>query len=172
MLFTLWTVRRPKDPNAVVPAPRSLESVEQRWFVGAHANVGGGYPSDLLAQVPLRWIMKKASSLGLAFKNDVELDGDVLTADVCDSYREFMYGVYSKCSRRYYRPIGEAPRVEQDGTHANINETIDISVFDRYRADSNYRPPSMTVWAKRYQVDPATLSQSVRANEPQAAVPN
>ena len=169
---TLWTVRRPKDPNAVVPAPRSLESVEQRWFVGAHANVGGGYPSDLLAQVPLRWIMKKASSLGLAFKNDVELDGDVLTADVCDSYREFMYGVYSKCSRRYYRPIGEAPRVEQDGTHANINETIDISVFDRYRADSNYRPPSMTVWAKRYQVDPATLSQSVRANEPQAAVPN
>jgi hypothetical protein len=27
--------------------------VEQRWFVGAHANVGGGYENDLLAQIPL-----------------------------------------------------------------------------------------------------------------------
>jgi hypothetical protein len=59
---TLWTVRKPKDPKAIVAAPRALESVEQRWFVGAHANVGGGYSSDLLAQIPLRWMMKKASS--------------------------------------------------------------------------------------------------------------
>lgn len=47
---TLWTVRRPNDPKAIVAAPRALQSVEQRWFVGAHANVGGGYPSDLLAR--------------------------------------------------------------------------------------------------------------------------
>ncbi|WOH57712.1 DUF2235 domain-containing protein [Bradyrhizobium sp. BWC-3-1] len=40
---TLWDVRRPKDPNAVIAAPRPISSVEQRWFVGAHANVGGGY---------------------------------------------------------------------------------------------------------------------------------
>jgi hypothetical protein len=51
-----------------------------------------GYPSDLLAQIPLRWMMKKASSQGLAFKNDIDLDGDALKADISDSYREFMYG--------------------------------------------------------------------------------
>src|ERR1700682_6087890 len=40
---TLWSVRHPKDPKAVIAAPRDISNVEQRWFVGAHANVGGGY---------------------------------------------------------------------------------------------------------------------------------
>jgi hypothetical protein len=117
-------------------------------------------------------MMKKASSHGLVFKNDIDLDGDVLKADICDSYREFMYGAYSKLSWRYYRPIGEVPRKDDDGTHTNVNETIDASVFDRYRADPNYRPPSMAEWATRYQVDPAELRGSVRANEPKTAVPD
>ena len=46
---TLWTVRTPKDANEARAAPRSISNVEQRWFVGAHANVGGGYETDLLA---------------------------------------------------------------------------------------------------------------------------
>ncbi|MEJ0075231.1 MAG: DUF2235 domain-containing protein [Alphaproteobacteria bacterium] len=97
---TLWTVRRPNDPEEAkkMAPPRGLESVEQRWFVGAHANVGGGYDSDLLAQIPLRWMMKKASAHGLAFKHDVELDGDALVADIADSYKQFMGGVYSMLS--------------------------------------------------------------------------
>jgi uncharacterized protein (DUF2235 family) len=57
---TLWDVHHPKDQNAVIAQARPLSSVEQRWFVGAHANVGGGYQTDLLAQAPLRWMMKKA----------------------------------------------------------------------------------------------------------------
>ena len=65
---TLWSVRKPKDPDAVFAAPRSISSVEQRWFVGAHANVGGGCLSDLLAQITLRWIKRKASLHGLAFR--------------------------------------------------------------------------------------------------------
>lgn len=48
---TLWKkysrVNPPDSPNSL---PRTLEHVEQRWFVGAHANVGGGCFSDLLAQ--------------------------------------------------------------------------------------------------------------------------
>jgi uncharacterized protein (DUF2235 family) len=103
---TLWTKRMPKDPSAKVAAPRPLFSVEQRWFVGAHANVGGGYASDLLAQPPLRWIIKKASVYGLSFRTDVELDGNVLGAPIANSYGEFMYGAYSKCSTCYFRPLG------------------------------------------------------------------
>ena len=79
---------------------------------------------------------------------------------------------YSKFSRRYYRPIAEAPREGDDGTHTNVNETIDASVFDRYRADTVYRPPNMVEWAKRYQVAPAELRSSVRANEPKTDVPD
>jgi uncharacterized protein (DUF2235 family) len=169
---TLWTVRKSKDPNAKMPKPRPLESVEQRWFVGAHANVGGGYQSDFLAQIPLRWMMKKASSQGLAFKNDIDLDEGAMKAEITDSYRDFMWGIYSTLSRRYYRPIGEAPQQRDDGTHSNVNETIDVSVFDRYRADSNYRPPGLVDWAKRYETDPSTLNGSVRANDPQTEVPD
>jgi hypothetical protein len=105
-------------------------------------------------------------------QNDVDLDGDALRADICDSYREFMYGAYSKFSRHYYRPIGEAPKEDDDGTHTNVNETIDASVFDRYRADTGYRPPNVVEWARRYQVVPAELRSSVRANEPKTDVPD
>jgi hypothetical protein len=134
--------------------------------------VGGGYESDLLAQIPLRWMMKKASSHGFSFKNDVDLDGDAITAGICDSHREFMYGAYSKLSRRYHRPIAEPPRETEDGTHSNVNETIDATVFDRYRADSKYRPPNLVDWTKRYQVDPSALNTAVRANEPKTPVPD
>src|SRR5262249_41943890 len=146
---TLWTVRKPRDPNAIVAAPRKLACVERRWFVGAHANVGGGCESDLLAQVPLRWMMKKASAHGLAFKNDVELDGDVLKAGISDSYKEFAGGLYSLVSRRYFRPIGPPPVEKADGTHSNVNETIDVSVFDRWRADPTYRPRNLVDWARQ-----------------------
>jgi len=171
---TLWTVRKPKDPNEAEAAapPRTLDSVEQRWFVGAHANVGGGYDSDLLAQIPLRWMMKKASAHGLAFKHDVELDGDAFTAGISDSYREFMNGAYSIFSYRDYRPIGEAPRETADGTHSNVNETIDVSVFQRWQKNPSYRPPNLVEWAQRYKTDVAAINNSVRADQPQTAVPD
>ena len=165
---TLWTVRK----KAKMAPPRETESVEQRWFVGAHGNVGGGYQSDLLAQIPLRWMMKKASLHGLAFKNDIDLDEKATAADIKDSYTEFMYGIYSKLSKLYYRPIGEAPREIDGETHNSVNETIDASVFDLYRTDSNYRPPGLVDWAKRHQIDPATLNSSVKADEPQTKVPD
>ena len=90
--------------------------------------LGGGCLSDLLAQIPLRWIMKKASLHGLAFRSDVELDGDVLGVPISDSYKDFMSGAYCKMSRRHYRPIGADPEERGDGTHRNVNETIDIGI--------------------------------------------
>jgi uncharacterized protein (DUF2235 family) len=88
---TLWTVRHPKDPNAKIAPQRQLSNVEQRWFVGAHANVGGGYETDLLAQAPLRWMMQKAETHGLSFRSEVALDGDALKAPVIDSRERFRW---------------------------------------------------------------------------------
>jgi uncharacterized protein (DUF2235 family) len=169
---TLWDVRTPKDPNEVRAAPRPISSVEQRWFVGAHANVGGGYESDLLAQAPLRWMMKKASLFGLTFRNDVDIDGDILKAPINDSYKEFMRGAYAKISKPFFRTIGENPDLRDDGTHTNVNETIDQSVFERWRTVPTYRPPNLTEWAARKKVDPARLSNSVRADDPAVAAPD
>jgi hypothetical protein len=165
---TLWTVRHPKDPKAVIAQPRTMSSVEQRWFVGAHANVGGGYETDLLAQAPLRWMMKKAQSQGLTFRSEVDLDGDVIIAPITDSYASFGSGLYSKVFPPLYRAIGQEPDNREDGSHWIINETIDVSVFKRWRADSTYRPENLVEWAQRKNVDPGTLQTSVRADQPQA----
>jgi uncharacterized protein (DUF2235 family) len=168
---TLWTVRKPKDPSAIYAASRPMESVEQRWFVGAHANVGGGCVSDLLAQIPLRWIMQKASLHGLMFRSDVQLDGDILTAPISDSYKEFMKGAYSKVSGRHYRTIGADPEEREDGTHRTVNETIDQSVFDRWRSVPTYRPPNLAEWATRRGIDPEQIPRSERADAPSISAP-
>lgn len=44
------------------------EKLWQVWFSGVHSNVGGGYPDDSLAHIPLFWIMKEAEANGLHFK--------------------------------------------------------------------------------------------------------
>lgn len=169
---TLWTFHFPKDKSAAIAKWRPLESVEQRWFVGAHANVGGGYPTDLLAQAPLRWMMKKAETHGLTFRSEVSLDGDSQEARIADSYSDFMYGSYAAIHDRFYRRIGASPVVLENGSHANVNETIDATVFDRWRADPSYRPPNLVEWSQRKRVDPAHIHSSVRATDPQVAVPD
>lgn len=45
--------------------------IEQVWFSGMHSNVGGGYPDDDLAYVPLVWMLKKARSHGLYLDSQV-----------------------------------------------------------------------------------------------------
>jgi type VI secretion system (T6SS) phospholipase Tle1-like effector len=44
------------------------EQLSQVWFAGVHSNVGGGYPDDSLAHIPLYWIMTEAQLRGLRFK--------------------------------------------------------------------------------------------------------
>jgi uncharacterized protein (DUF2235 family) len=146
---TLWTGK---------PKP-TTESVEQRWFPGAHADVGGGYPADLLHELPLNWLAKKAASFGLEFVNDrhiaapdgtvpasiamapasFDLDGTEYLSPVHDSYSEFMGGVYkvlrSIRGGRAYRRI----LVPSDG----LAQKIDESAFEKWRMDSNYRPPNL-----------------------------
>ncbi len=43
----------------------SDEALSQVWFAGMHSNVGGGYPDDSLAYVPLRWMADAAARRGL-----------------------------------------------------------------------------------------------------------
>jgi uncharacterized protein (DUF2235 family) len=168
---TLWV----KNVTNGVPTypPRPLDQVEQRWFVGAHADVGGGYANGLLAQVPLTWLMQKAQLRGLTFKNTVTIDGDENKAAIHDSFAEMADGFYRifKLWRPYYRAIGADPLVVGDTTTTTINETIDASVFDRWHADRTYRPANLSAWAQRRHVDIGMLKDSVRADDPSVVVP-
>jgi len=168
---TLWVKSTPKQ-GQTYPA-RDLDHVEQRWFVGAHANVGGGYEDDLLAQIPLEWLMSRAIAHGLEFKDSVVVDGNENTCPIRDSLAEMAHGIYEilTLGKHYYRPIGAEPQDTGDAVTSTINETIDATVFDRWRTDETYRPKNLSDWATRLAVDPSTLKQSVRAHDATAIVP-
>jgi uncharacterized protein (DUF2235 family) len=69
----LWDERNeaPLAPRADGSRVLADERISQVWFAGVHSNVGGGYPDDSLAQIPLVWIMSEAEKCGLRFKADV-----------------------------------------------------------------------------------------------------
>lgn len=171
---TLYTINKHLDKPNQPELHRDLSSVEQRWFVGAHANVGGGYNSDLLPQLPLHWLMTKASRLGLSFRAKITKDDRVYAAEVRDSFWEFAYHLYwmIKFRQAYYRPIGDAPKKIGNVLTENVNETIDISVFERWRRDQFYRPHNLEEWREKYGVDPLSLTTSVLASQPNICVPD
>ncbi len=74
-------------------------------------------------------MMKKAEAQGLSFRSEVNLDGDALKAPITDSYNSFGGGVYAYVSPPLDHTIGREPDIREDGTHINVNETIDASVF-------------------------------------------
>ncbi|WP_245323477.1 hypothetical protein [Bradyrhizobium shewense] len=117
-------------------------------------------------------MMKKAESQGLSFRSEVDLDGDAVQAPIADSYASFGSGLYAKISPPLFRTIGREPDVRDDGSHINVNETIDASVFKRWRADPTYRPANLIEWAQRKKVDPAQLQPPVRADDPHVNVPD
>jgi uncharacterized protein (DUF2235 family) len=67
----LWDERneKPLTPGADGKCHLIDERISQVWFAGVHSNVGGGYPDDSLAQIPLVWIMNEAQRAGLPFKS-------------------------------------------------------------------------------------------------------
>jgi uncharacterized protein (DUF2235 family) len=167
---TLWTKTVSNSAEEATSPQRPLGEVEQRWFVGAHANVGGGYPSDVLAQAPLEWLMKKASQLGIKFRSTFVADVQDPVAPITDSYAEFGNGFVRLFIPRFYRPIGTEPLMGEASKTERINETIDGTVFDRWRGNSDYRPPNLVTWASLRRVNPSDLSGARLARDPNETV--
>ena len=118
-LATLW------NPDT---APQ--QKLEQRWFVGAHCDVGGGYKDRRLSDLTLSWMQQKASALGLAL-DPVQVGAKNYLGDWTDSYGKFLGGLYAKKNPRYYRPIGATKFGD---------EIIDASVQQRRKEERAYEP--------------------------------
>jgi hypothetical protein len=69
----------------------------------------------------------------------------------------------------YFRPIGPSHFETETTVTTRINETIDESVFERWRRDEKYRPQNLVQWGKYYGVDIREIRQSVLANDPRTA---
>ncbi len=87
------------------PKIKPLQTVEQRWFLGAHADVGGGYDDRRLSDITLQWMQDKAVGLGLSVDRVVAAPDSYKAAPV-DSYGQFLDGAYAKLKGRpFFRTV-------------------------------------------------------------------
>jgi hypothetical protein len=168
----LWTVFEPETPDPGASSRLADRFVEQRWFPGAHANVGGGYHYDLLPQRPLAWIQEKARGCGLGFEDAVPVSDRDLTVMPRDSYTEFLAGFWKLITfgKRYVRWVWSDPvarQVKQTGASGRVrtvNERIDLSVFRHCQLNPAYRPLSLDEWARRKRIDLTALIKTPEAH--------
>ncbi|MBS0432020.1 MAG: DUF2235 domain-containing protein, partial [Proteobacteria bacterium] len=135
---TKWT-RMPDNlqPGETMTSKKASQiEVEQRWFVGCHSDVGGGEKTDgagkspdLLPDLPLAWLQSKAIDAGLAFTAPYRPQPNAVLATPNNSYAQFMYGLYKLVKKPFERTIG-----------GGVNETVDASVWQRWREVAAYRP--------------------------------
>jgi uncharacterized protein (DUF2235 family) len=131
----LWIEDAPRDPvtekkldetdfRKFGAVPYKKPVVEQVWFAGVHANVGGGYPVDQMACVSLDWMMEKAAHCGLRFNNlasDYKRDADV-QGRMYDS-RAGM-GIFYRYRPRDLKPICLGAGITTPKIHASVLQRI------------------------------------------------
>ncbi|HYE07203.1 MAG TPA: DUF2235 domain-containing protein [Planctomycetota bacterium] len=126
-LATLWDDK---------PVPG--QTVEQRWFTGAHSNVGGGYADTRLADLALEWMVERARGCGLDIAPRAQpMPADAYAGVLRDSYKEFLGWIYRLVSKRLWREIPLQ-------RYRNTLMTIADEAYRR-RADPSlrYAPPNL-----------------------------
>jgi hypothetical protein len=133
--------------------------IEQRWFVGAHSNIGGGHANNLLAQRPLAWVMEGAAGLGLE-SEPLPAPVPVTAAEILprDSHAEFAPPLWETILRnkRNFRIIDPAPKLHAGRNgHGHgfaletINEVVDDSVIAFWENSERPIPPNLECWLAR-----------------------
>jgi hypothetical protein len=171
-LFTIYA-----DKTKPFTQPRDIVDVEQRWFCGSHGDVGGGNYSDLAAQIPLKWLMSKAKSHGLTFRQDISVESGAYAAALYDSFvdrdvPDALQKVFLQHGARYWREIDRAPEPRTQTNVHTLNESIDKSVFERCRADPKYQPQNLVNWAQKHGITLTNVMTSIRADDPSTIVPD
>jgi uncharacterized protein (DUF2235 family) len=125
--------REPYKVTLWDPVAKPAQTLEQRWFIGAHADVGGGYQSRVLSDVTLRWMQDRAAARGLVLDPAglPELGTDSFMGGFTDSFSAFLGGAFQLFHTRYFRPVGQTPFGQ---------EQLDPTVRARSQADVSYRP--------------------------------
>ncbi len=123
------------EPTIWEPQPNM--DMEQVWFSGAHADVGGGYGEDgngnLLSDIPLDWLVREARKAGLKLEPHLRAKLDpVPTAHLHRSRKSFY-----RLKEKYDRPID----------HGRGDVLIHRSVKRRWISlGSGYRPPNLRTY--------------------------
>lgn len=118
-LPTLW-----QKSDHVKNDPNHKQKMEQRWFLGVHSNVGGGYADSGLSNIALNWLVQKAHETGLCYHEDEMKKIKPDYNGVMRNSYTYMYWLWGPAMR---------PISLKDDT----NQTIDESVFEKYKTADN-----------------------------------
>jgi hypothetical protein len=134
----LWTTK----------APAADQTLEQVWFIGAHSNVGGGYPDQGLSDLASLWMAEKAQACGLALALS-ELKASPDRRRPPDDSRKGLYRLLPAV----WRAIG----ADESG-----RESLHESVVRRYLEDPRYRPRNLESYL---QAHPEALANGREESE-------
>lgn len=113
-------MRRPYRPIFWTNMASSKQVIEQVWFAGAHANVGGGYERTGLSSHALDWMAYKAYLVGLRVDLDY-LSSEVLTRS---SIEDIAY------SRKWGH--GEPGFLNQQKVYPSLSRPVETSEIQNY----------------------------------------
>jgi uncharacterized protein (DUF2235 family) len=118
-----------------VTAWESRDGIKQVWFVGAHADVGGGYTmqESRLSDIALEWIMKQLAEVGVRIATPLTYIPDPLT------------------DPEIHKPWAKAPfaLLPRSPRQVAATDTIHDSVLRRWQEDAQYRPQALAAVASR-----------------------
>jgi uncharacterized protein (DUF2235 family) len=125
------------------------ERLSQVWFSGVHSNVGGGYPDDSLACVPLYWMLREAQLKGLKLKIDPPVQPDSVKRALWASDRDGrLYdsrsglGGYYRYGPRKMADLCNARNSNDPKDEVTIAEPkIHFSVFERMKNGAHAYAP-------------------------------
>ncbi|MDX6554125.1 MAG: hypothetical protein QOD86_320 [Miltoncostaeaceae bacterium] len=137
-----------------IPIPGFPQTVEQRWFVGAHTDVGGRLLGDQrLPELARQWIADGLRASGLALRQpDDPPPEDAWAGTPTDSYKRFLSGLYRYIpwKRRYRRPV-----------RCSLRETLSPWVVKRH-VELGYAPenPHLLPWIRAEAAGEITVTRA------------
>jgi uncharacterized protein (DUF2235 family) len=113
-----------------VTAWEARAGIKQVWFIGAHADVGGGYAlqESRLSDIALDWMMKQLAEVGVRLATPLTYTPEPLIAPAI------------------HKPWAKSPfaLLPRSSRKVLATDTIHDSVLKRWQQDAGYRPEAMT----------------------------
>ncbi|MDE0348725.1 MAG: DUF2235 domain-containing protein [Gammaproteobacteria bacterium] len=124
---------RREDFEPTLWQPKPGVDLQQVWFAGCHADVGGGYAPDddgaCIGDVALGWMLREADRAGLAVEEH-------LRNGLTD-------GTHARIHRSRVKVFRLRPAQDRGLDVPGIDTTVHPSVRQRFEMDSGYRPKNL-----------------------------
>ncbi|WP_217924411.1 T6SS phospholipase effector Tle1-like catalytic domain-containing protein [Miltoncostaea oceani] len=127
------------------------QTIEQRWFPGAHVNIGGGYTEDGLGNLALEWMLKEVAAL----KDGIAFDQEYL-----GFYRPWSGHPVNQSETVWYK-IGDAARLRFGKGRRQLLKA-DQAVAAGQKLDKSV--------IRRMQLDPTDLTDTDEPYRPQNVI--